>query len=242
MRLLLAFYLSLVSVATAATPVGTWQGLPATFFPGTVILYGDNGAKLEITEYMAPTFANTSGFQLYHDANMSFRAYGLPDTPQQWISPVGIGFGERDYITGVDQYNEYLIEIRGLEFPLSEYSFYKNANVGWPLYKTTPEQAYANIFDITSVVIKYGSTSGREIDLNNEWAWGTYTRPTVVYPPTISQGDLDQDGSVDAADAARLFGNWTGDSAPSVPEPTGLLPILLLIWRVRGIWRVVPTE
>lgn len=105
--------------------------------------------------------------------------------------------------------------------------------------------------------------------------WTTYTfeHPPVPHVPerlTLqpvvrwdSSGDLNLDGSVDAADAgllfanwgntsgvflsgypvdaadaAVLFQNWSGDSAPvSVPEPLSRLPLILCLHSMRRCWR-----
>ncbi len=42
--------------------------------------------------------------------------------------------------------------------------------------------------------------------------------------------DLNHDGTVDAGDASLLFGDWTGDSIPSVPEPSSLAIVTLAMF------------
>lgn len=51
--------------------------------------------------------------------------------------------------------------------------------------------------------------------------------------------DLSDDFLVDAADASVLFAHWTGDGAVAVPEPASLLPIgwIVLVYRGRNMRR-----
>jgi len=56
-------------------------------------------------------------------------------------------------------------------------------------------------------------------------------------------GDITGDGSTDAADAGRLFEEWTGSSSPSaIPEPSGLCGLLLLIPALRHRCRTAPSK
>lgn len=56
---------------------------------------------------------------------------------------------------------------------------------------------------------------------------------------TMEDGDLNSDCSIDAADAAMMFGNWTGDSAPAVPEPSFSWWLLLAVLGKRHRARAV---
>ena len=57
---------------------------------------------------------------------------------------------------------------------------------------------------------------------------------------TWYMGDFDSDGTVDAADAAILAGNWTGSgetTAGSVPEPSTLALLALAVACVAAVRR-----
>ena len=62
-------------------------------------------------------------------------------------------------------------------------------------------------------------------DLNNDWTVDASDAAILFagwgpIPPGDELADINSDGVVDAADAGVLFANWTGDGAASVPEPT----------------------
>lgn len=53
----------------------------------------------------------------------------------------------------------------------------------------------------------------------------TYTGKNRRYYTPPIQGDLNNDGNVDAADAGIMFGNWTGDIPQHVPEPNAYVAL-----------------
>ncbi len=65
-------------------------------------------------------------------------------------------------------------------------------------------------------------------------------RVSLSDPPQPSY-DLNADGTIDAGDAGLLFGQWTGDAAPSVPEPNSAA-ILLVAFAMLARFRPGPTN
>lgn len=222
MRTLLAFLvLSSVVAAddkmTVTASIGNSKDFPVIW------LDGPNGNTLEITSYAPTNYITTNGIHPDY-ANMTFLVWNkAAGNLPEYITPLGIGYGERTYQTGVDPWYEFVISIHGLDWPFSEYSYSRTAPNGTVYFATTPDLAYPHLLEIDSITLDhYGSTWPMS------WASGTYVNPRIHYQPTVGEGDLNQDGSVDAIDAAKLFGNWTGDSFPSVPEPVGASWMLLL--------------
>lgn len=210
--LLTVLLLSSTSLAMEITN-GTYH----TFIYPSIVFTGDNGNTLEITGF---------GVSLYDETTQS-----------GWSgSPIG-GFGATMAISDGEQsiYTNYFYDPdQGLSarfdnesmLPLANYTqYYMTTQLGHRLIAADPNAVYGRALMLGGVTVTW-----RKPEFGNDLAWvtGHYSNPRIVGDLSQLKGtDLNGDGSVDAFDASLLFGNWTGDSVPSVPEPSG--PCMLLL-------------
>lgn len=118
------------------------------------------------------------------------------------------------------------------------YSYEKPEGWGWAdqIYSGQPLLTGMSQLVFDAILFAESRTQG-QVPING--LNGFVTLGSQVNSPSY---DLNGDGTIDAGDAGLLFGQWTGDAVPSVPEPslpTGTMALMGLA-ALRSPRRVVP--
>lgn len=217
----------------------------------TVLLLSSTSLAMEITNGTYHTFIYPSiVFTNERGITLEVTGFGVPlydETTQTGFSGSAVGgFGSTMAISDGEQtvYTYYYGDVQHGLFPrfdneaflpLSTYTqYYMTTQLGHRLIAADPNAVYGRALMIGGVDVTWQRP---EFGDDLSWTVGHYTNPRIVGDLSQLKGtDLNGDGSVDALDASLLFGNWTGDSVPSVPEPSSLSLIVLAL----GMWRGTP--
>ena len=106
--------------------------------------------------------------------------------------------------------------------------FSHKAHIGWQWQKDETETKLVNMNAQLVDAFNYDVPSG-------------FPPVVTLQPDNLVNYDLNADGTIDAGDAGLLFGEWTGDAAPSVPEPASAA-ILLVAFAMLARFRSDPTN